>query len=175
MKCLNSLPQLLTTPFPSDMVRLLVLYLRSVWRWQWWGQSRSFRKRLLWQHSLVGLGFGHYRCPVVDHLPLPRPPSRCLAHGISDTKELLLVGVLIRFGHWHWCRKVGLQNVLLAKENLSLLDPPCVQALRLPAMTTSDTERCHAVVSCKGHHVYLKHIFILTVIVYNGYKWWLEL
>nr|XP_055066327.1 uncharacterized protein LOC129448179 [Misgurnus anguillicaudatus] len=99
-----------------------------------------------------------------------------LAHGILDTKELLLFGVLIRFGDRHWCSKVGLQDVLLAEENLSLLvdalDLPRIQARRLPAMTTSDTERCHPVVPLhgKGHQVYLKQISIFTVIVCNVYK-----
>jgi len=55
------------------------------------------------------------------HVVIPSSEAGGLAHGVLDTKELLLVGVLVRFGDQHRCSKVGLQDVLLTEENLGLL------------------------------------------------------
>ena len=116
----------------------------------------------VWHHCLsVCLNY----CTFL-HVAVPGSEAGGLAHGGLHTKELLLVRVLVRFGDWHRCGKAGLQDVLLAEKNHGLLvnalDLPRVQARRLQAMTTSDTERCHAVVPLhgKGHQVYLTHTLL---------------
>lgn len=78
------------------------------------------------------------------HIVVPSSEAGGLAHGILHAKELLLVRVLVGIRDGHWSSEVGLQDVILAKENLSLLidalDLPRVHARRLPTLTTSNPE-----------------------------------
>lgn len=61
----DNLPPLLTTPFSSLVMNVLVLDLRPVWRCEGCWQHRSFRERCIRQHFQVRHHLQQYHHPVV--------------------------------------------------------------------------------------------------------------
>ncbi len=72
----DNLPPLLTTPFSSLVMNMLVLDLRPVWRWEGCWQRRSFRERCVRQHFQVRRHLRQYRRPVVGLFLLPGSEGR---------------------------------------------------------------------------------------------------